>query len=149
MAYASNLPLAGVSTLHANAARVRNFDGVIGSMIDARKGEVYLAVFRSRSETIARLTPDAAFSVKSAVDFLRDYQARNSVMLVGSGAKAYERQFRESLGSAVRISSGACYSSIAMQAALLARERLAASPGDDLGALAPVYLRASQAGSKN
>jgi tRNA threonylcarbamoyladenosine biosynthesis protein TsaB len=146
MAYASNLPLAGVSTLHANAARVRNFDGVIGSMVDARKGEVYLAVFRSRSETIARLTPDAAFSVKSAIDLLRAYQAGNSVMLVGSGAKAYEPQFLESLGSAVRISSGACYSSIATQAALLARERLADGPGDDLGTLAPVYVRASQAG---
>jgi tRNA threonylcarbamoyladenosine biosynthesis protein TsaB len=149
MAYASNLPLAGVSTLHANAARVRDFEGVIGSMVDARKGEVYLALFRRRSETIARLTPDAAFSVEAAIDLVRAYQiGSNPVMLIGNGAEAYEHQVQESLGTSVRISSGDGYPSIATQAALLARSRLADGSGDDLGALAPVYLRAAEAGGQ-
>ena len=46
LAYESGVPLVGVSTLHANAARVRRGDALIGSMLDARKSEVYVALFR-------------------------------------------------------------------------------------------------------
>ncbi|MGH7794399.1 MAG: tRNA (adenosine(37)-N6)-threonylcarbamoyltransferase complex dimerization subunit type 1 TsaB [Candidatus Binatia bacterium] len=149
MAYESNLPLIGVSTLHAGAARVRNFDGLIGSMLDARKSEVYLALFRRSQKTLTRLTPDAAVSVKSAVELVRKYQTvGSSALLIGSGAKAYEREISESFGPSVRISAGACYSSVAAQVALLADGRFDAAALDDAGALAPVYLRISEAESK-
>ncbi|HEY3166171.1 MAG TPA: tRNA (adenosine(37)-N6)-threonylcarbamoyltransferase complex dimerization subunit type 1 TsaB, partial [Candidatus Binatia bacterium] len=46
IAYECGLPLVGVSTLQANAARVTGFDGIVCSLLDARKSEVYFALFR-------------------------------------------------------------------------------------------------------
>lgn len=149
MAYDSHLALVGVSTLHAGAARVRNFEGLIGCMLDARKSEVYLALFRGSEKNLTRLTPDAALSVKSALELVREYQtADDPALLIGSGANAYEREISESFGPAVRISAGACCSSVAAQVALLTDRRFDAAALDDVGALAPVYLRRSEAESK-
>ena len=149
MAYESNLPLVGVSTLHAIAARVLAFDGLIASMLDARKGEVYLALFRRSQDNFMRLTPDAVLSVKSAIGLVRDYQIEGaSALLIGSGAKAHEHRLSESLGPSAQITAGACYSSVAAQVALLATARFDSGAVDDLGALAPVYLRVAEAESK-
>jgi tRNA threonylcarbamoyladenosine biosynthesis protein TsaB len=149
MAYESHLPLLGISTLHAGAARARNFDGVIGSMLDARKSEVYLALFHRSGNILTRLTPDALVSLKSAVELVRTYQIDSApALLIGSGAKAYEREFSESLGPSLRITAGACYSSLAAQVGLLAGAKLSAGIVDDIGAMAPVYLRVSEAERK-
>jgi tRNA threonylcarbamoyladenosine biosynthesis protein TsaB len=148
-AYESRLPLAGVSTLEANAARAK-FHGNIASMLDARKGEVYFALFRRDEITsLVRLTSDSVMPITSAIDLMRGYSATNSAMLlVGNGAQVHERQLRESLGDSIRIPTGACYTSVASQVALLAEERFAADSVDDAGALIPVYLRLSEAESK-
>lgn len=146
IAYESNLPLFGVSTLHANAVRVSNFEGLIGSLIDARKGEVYAALFRCAQSDVVRLTPDAALSVRSTIDLIREYQEDGGLaFLVGGGAKSYEQQLCEALGSSVRISSGACYPSVAAQVARLAGARAARGDVEDVGAMAPVYLRVAEA----
>ena len=71
LAYDSGLSLVGVSTLQANAARVKNFDAMVGAMLDARKGEVYFALFRRRQNKLMRLTSDAVMSIHSAVDLLQ------------------------------------------------------------------------------
>lgn len=144
LAYPANLPLIGVSTLHAGAARVPGFNGLIGAMFDARKNEVYSALFRRSQNDLTRVTPDAVLSIKSAIAMLRDHwEESDSVILVGGGAKAYEREIRKSL-AAVQISDGACYSSMATQTALLAAARFDGA-GVDPSGLIPVYLRAPEA----
>lgn len=150
MAYESGLPLVGISTLEANAARVNNFHGVIGSVLDARKGEVYLALFRrDPAETLARLTLDSLTSISSAIDLVREYSESDSaIFLVGNGAKAYEQQLRESLAALAVICSGDTYGSVASQVARLAEKRFLARSFDDVGALTPVYLRICEAESK-
>src|SRR5436853_7693656 len=45
LVYGSEAPVVGVSTLHAAAARVEGFAGYICPFIDARKKEVYAALF--------------------------------------------------------------------------------------------------------
>jgi hypothetical protein len=75
---------------------------------------------------------------------LRDHwEESDSVILVGGGAKAYEREIRKSF-TAVQISDGACYSSMATQTALLAAARFD-DAGVDPSGLMPVYLRAPEA----
>jgi len=150
MAYESGLPLIGVSTLEANAARVKHFHGVIGSVLDARKGEVYLALFRrDPAETLARLTLDGLTSIRSAIDLVRKYsESESAILLVGNGAKAHEQQLRESLAASAEICSGDAYGSVASQVARLAEKRFVAQSFDDVGALTPVYLRICEAESK-
>ena len=56
LAYGWGIPVVGVSTLLAQAARVGDFDGVICSFLDARKHEVYAALFRKSKHGLTRLT---------------------------------------------------------------------------------------------
>lgn len=151
IAYESGLPLVGVSTLHANAARVNNFEGIIASLLDARKGELYLALFRRNNVTTTRLTSDSVVSLISAVDLVREYCAGSSedlLLCIGDGANACELRLIDALGLPARTSRGACYHSIAAQVAMLAGQRFVGSSVDDAGMLTPVYLRLSEAESK-
>lgn len=150
LAYGTDLLLIGISTLHAHAARVKDFDGVIGAMLDARKGEVYVALFRRQGETLARLTADAVLPIRTAVELLQISQrdAELPLLLIGDGAQAHERQLNAALGDTSWIVAGGDYGSAAAEVARLAGERVVAGSVDNLGALAPVYLRLSEAETK-
>jgi tRNA threonylcarbamoyladenosine biosynthesis protein TsaB len=147
LAYAAGLPLVGISTLRAMAARVSDFDGIIGALLDARKGEVYVAVFRRRAQALKRLTADAVLSIQSAIKLLENFHEdrRLPLLLIGNGANAHERDLRAALADWPEISTCKSYTSVASQVALLAAPRFAAASVDDIGALAPLYLRLSEA----
>ena len=149
LAYDSGLQLVGVSTLQANAARVKHLDAMIGSMLDARKGEVYFALFRRRQNKLTRLTSDAVMSIHSAVELVQNNRSDpgSELILIGDGAIGHQCQLFASLGTSAQISEGSC-SSVATQVGMLAGERFVAASVDDIGALAPVYLRLPEAESK-
>jgi tRNA threonylcarbamoyladenosine biosynthesis protein TsaB len=150
LVYDTGLPLVGISTLEANAARVNDFDGMIGVLLDARKGEIYIALFRRSAAALARLTADSVLPIQSAIKLLQSSRDDRfaPLLLIGDGAQSYERQLRAALGHSVAISNGARYTSVAAQVAMLAIPRLAAASGDDIGMLTPVYLRLSEAETK-
>lgn len=149
IAYESGIPLVGVSTLHAHAARFEHSDGLVGSVLDARKGEVYIALFSSDPTGLSRLTPDALLSVNSAIDLLREfYHGHRALLLTGTGAQAHERQLLEAFGVSLRICKESYCPTIASQVARLGRDRLMAGSMDEIDGLAPVYLRVCEAESK-
>lgn len=148
MAYECGLPVAGVSTLLANAARAKNFPGLICAILDARKHDVYVALFRGDGYGLTRLTEDSLTSLQDAVALVRTYRGhyRESVVLVGDGAAAYEKFLTDALEPGVTIDGSV--SSVAAEVAALAEERFRRHRGEDLGTLAPVYLRRTEAESR-
>ena len=150
IAYEGGLPIVGVSTLHASAARVTDFEGIICSLLDARKSEVYFALFSREAHRIKRITVDAITSLGSLLDQVRNFGggAGASLLFVGDGARVYEKLFKNSFGEAAQISAGDGYCSIASQVSRLAEGRFHAHTTDDIARLVPVYLRPSEAESK-
>jgi len=144
LAYEWGVPVVGVSTLLANAARVRDHEGVIGSLMDARKREVYAGIYRRQGELLSCIADERVCSVAAAMDLLRDAGATGAV-IVGDGASAYEAWLAQAFGESARISAGDEFGSVAAQVAALARARLSAGQGDDLAHLTPRYLRSSEA----
>jgi tRNA threonylcarbamoyladenosine biosynthesis protein TsaB len=148
IAYEAALPVAGVSTLLANAARVTGFDGPICSLLDARKGEVYVGLFRRRGEILSRITADAVTSIGSAIELIRQKNRCDdgaSLVVIGDGARAYEKKLRDAFGRKLRLCSGEDYPSVAAQVARFARQQVLAHSSEDIGALVPVYLRRAEA----
>lgn len=150
IAYECSLPIVGVSTLHANAARVTGFEGIICSLLDARKSEVYFALFRREAHQIRRITEDAITSIGGLLDQVRNCEGTvgDSLLFVGDGARVYEKQLTNSFGVAAQILAGDGYSSIASQVSSLAEGRFRAHRTDDIARLVPVYLRPSEAETK-
>jgi len=148
LAYGAELLLVGISTLRATAARIGDFDGVIGAMLDARKGEVYLALFRCRDSKLSRLTTDAVLSIPSAVKVLQRFHQEGETLLLGDGAKLHERQLAAAFGNSLRISDGIGYASTAALVALNAAGRLSAGSRVKSASLTPAYLRLPEAETK-
>lgn len=148
LAYGWQCPVTGVSTLWANAARVTDFVGVICSLFDARKKEVYVSFFRRNADVLVRLTEDAIAPVSAVIDQARNLGGGTPCLFIGDGAKIYESALGAAFGNEVRCCAGDSYPSVASAVARLGEERLRVSDGDFLGAMVPVYLRLAEAEMK-
>lgn len=145
LAYDSGVPLIGVSTLLANVARVGESDALLGSLLDARKKEVYFALFRRAGGKLTRLVDDAVMSIDAVVDILQQHRSSGGeLVLVGDGAKVHARRLSDSLRE-TRIVSGRCFPSIAAAVAKLGAVQITDGIRPDERALTPVYLRLAEA----
>ena len=146
IAYGWELPAVGISTLRATAALALGFEETICALLDARKSEVYLGFFRHERKAIKAVSDEAVTSISSAVDLMRKYTSNGSSLLaIGGGAKVYEKFFIDSLGAGLTLAPSENHPTVASRVALLAQERIGIGSVDDLGALAPVYLRRAEA----
>jgi tRNA threonylcarbamoyladenosine biosynthesis protein TsaB len=145
LAYSSGVPVVGVSTLFAYAARVKNYDGFICPILDARKNEVYAALFRKTGETIGRLAQDSITSLATVIETIHDLENGAACLFVGDGVDIHERLLLERLGSRVIFEAPQSYSTVAATVARLSEHRFRSNDVDDLASLIPVYLRPAEA----
>jgi tRNA threonylcarbamoyladenosine biosynthesis protein TsaB len=143
LAYGWQIPVVGVSTLLAHSARVTDYDGMICALLDARKNEVYAAVFQKTGDVLDRVTQDAVGPVVKTIEMVRGFQKGAPCLFVGDGAEVYKnwlQNFPE-----IRLAETTNSPTIAATVARLSEARFRSNRVDDLGALTPVYLRPSEA----
>jgi tRNA threonylcarbamoyladenosine biosynthesis protein TsaB len=138
LAYGSTTPVAGISTLHAIAARAVDLSGVLCPVLDARKNELYAALFHSNGQTVERLCDDALFSCACLLELIRKSDPRVPVWVAGDGAAAYG--LVEMLGSRAQIVNNDCRPTIAALVARLGEASLARGEIPPRLLLAPRYL---------
>ncbi len=146
LAYGWSIPVAGVPTLQAIAARVTEWDGFICPFLDARKKEVYAALFRKKAGRLERLTEDLASAPEKILQFVQSFEIREPYLFIGDGSRVYEDLIRSSfLSRRLVITQGESYPSTAATAARLAEARIQKNEVDSIGPLTPFYLRPSEA----
>ena len=84
LAFGKNKPCAAVSTLEALAENLRGLDGIYVPVMDARRGQVYTALFRMEEGEMVRLTPDEAISIKELGARLGEF-GEEKIYLSGDG----------------------------------------------------------------
>jgi tRNA threonylcarbamoyladenosine biosynthesis protein TsaB len=145
LAYGSQLPVVGVSTLLAQAARVSHYKGLICTLLDARKNEVYAALFEKTGDAIHRISGDSVVPAAEIVEVIRPRAKGAPCLMVGDGAVAYKPSLLQQLGGGALFHTGDFPLSGAASVARLSEHRFRSNNVDDLGSLTPVYLRRSQA----
>ncbi len=140
LAFSLGIPVTAISTLEALAWSLPFTRHPVCPVLDARKGEVYAALFRWEGEDLIREWEDMALSPEELCRCLS-----GPVILVGDGISAYGGLFRERLGSSVLFAPAARRMPSAACVAELGRARLLAGETVDPVALAPRYLRPSEA----
>ncbi len=139
LAFGTSKPCAGVSTLEALAYNLSATDGLICPVMNARRDQVYTAIFRCENGKLTRLFPDSAISLSELQEILLNY--REPVRFVGDGyfltAKLDLSEKRETPD---RLRHQSAYS--VAQAGL---RMLRAGESTTDRELAPVYLRPCQA----
>jgi tRNA threonylcarbamoyladenosine biosynthesis protein TsaB len=143
-AYISGKPAAPVSTLEALAEKMSLTPGrLLCPILDARKGEVYAALYERESGQLKALIdqgvykPDALFS---------QFPARRSIVFLGNGVNVYRSQIRDYFRDRARLSPQSLF--IAYEVGILGLHRLRQNKGVDSLNLEPLYFRKSQAEEK-
>lgn len=142
LAFALEKPVAGVSTLAAMARNVAFFDGLVICAMDARRQQIYNALFDAADGCLVRQTPDRAVSLEELAEELRGDPRRK--LVVGDGAGLCHR-FLTDAGISCRLAPPHLRMQNAMSVALEAESLAAAGGLVSAQALEPVYLRPAQA----
>ncbi|HKA32206.1 MAG TPA: tRNA (adenosine(37)-N6)-threonylcarbamoyltransferase complex dimerization subunit type 1 TsaB, partial [Candidatus Binatia bacterium] len=145
LVYGSKIPVIGVPTLHAVAARVDDHEGFVCPFLDARKKEVYAALFRREGELMERVSDDVVAPPEAVLDAARKQIGSARCLFIGDAIVAYEALVQAALGPQALSTLGADYPSTAAAVARIAGEKLSRGDYDAVGPLAPIYLRPSEA----
>ncbi len=142
LAWALEKPCCGVSTLESMAENLRHTDATIVCAMDARRHQIYNAVFDARSGELLRRTPDRAIGLAELLGELNHDEKMK--IIVGDGAQLCYTYFLEN-GILCSLAPEPLRMQNAVGVALTA-ERMAARGGTvSARDLTPNYLRLSQA----
>ncbi len=148
LAYGTGTPVVGISTLHALAARINDFDGYICAILGARKTEIYAALFRRHQGLLERVTADDAMSVEQLVDIFHHVRGSDSILLTGDGVAPFREPLICALGARMCSEEKETLPTIAGAVALLAEAKFTAGPVASVPALTPLYMRWAQTNAK-
>ncbi len=141
LSFASGKPVAPVSSLAALAAKLRDSGGrLLCPFIDAKKGEVYSALYESSGRELKEVIPQGAYAPDALLSLL---PSRRQVHFLGTGVAAYGEKIRSRFGDRARFPDRSLF--IGREVGVLGREILARGGGMKGEALEPIYFRKSQA----
>ena len=145
MAFGKGKPCIGVSTPEALALNGVALDGILCPAMNARRQQVYNALFDCDGKALTRLCDDRALAITElGVELTEKYPDR-PVYLMGDGAKLVYDALSETLGDRLAMLPERLIHQSGYNTALcglrLYREGVRATDAE----LAPVYLRPSQA----
>jgi len=141
LAFASGKPVAAVSTLLALALKL-SADGarLVCPLLDAKKEEVYAALFESRKSGLEELIPQAAYAPDA---FFARLPSRRVIAFAGSGLAAYRGRLLPYVRDRARFPCRTSF--IAAEVGRIGCRLIREGKGVDAGALEPLYFRRSQA----
>lgn len=142
LAWTLELPCCGVSTLLAMAQNLRHMDATVICAMDARRNQVYNAVFRAEKGQLRRLCEDRAIGLAQLAEELQNDSSHKIV--VGDGAQLCCTYLQQQ-GIECRMAPAALVMQNAVGVALAAEELAAQGQTVSAHELVPVYLRLSQA----
>jgi len=142
LAWTLDVPCCAVSTLEAMAQNLRHMDATVICAMDARRNQVYNAVFSAHGGTLNRMTPDRAIGLPELAAELKNDEKEK--ILVGDGAKLCYTYLQEN-GIPCRMAPAALVMQNAVGVAQAAEEMAARGETVSARELVPNYLRLSQA----
>ena len=143
LAQAARKPCIAVSTLEALAFPSKFFDGILCPILDARRSQVYNALFQGGKTDMTRLCDDRALALSDLLDELK--KTNKDVLFMGDGTLVFKDEIRAELQGraffAPRINNFTLGGAVA-EIGLLKLEK---SETTSYGDLVPQYVRLSQA----
>ena len=138
-AWGGEIPIYGVSTLEAMALGLGVFDGYVCPVMDARRAQVYNALFYVNQGVMTRVTEDRAIALSDLENELKTLE--KPIFLVGDGSNLCYNTLIEAIPNLVLPPE----SKLHQRAVGVGLAALQQNAPDAPEALAPNYLRLSQA----
>ena len=142
LAWGAQLPCCGVSTLEAMALTLGIWQGYVCAVMDARRSQVYNALFYVNHGVPERLFPDRAIALSQLAGELQTLEG--PIFLVGDGSNLTHNTLKDTIPNLILPPEHRMHQR-ASGVALAAAKKLSSGEACDGAALMPNYLRLSQA----
>ena len=142
MSWGAELPCYGVSTLEAMAVSLGAYEGHVCACMDARRNQVYNALFLADQGRITRITGDRAIALADLKTELEHIDG--PIFLVGDGAMLTHKTLSPEIPDLILPPEHRLHQR-AVGVAILAEQMQSAGKTGDGNTLSPNYLRLSQA----
>lgn len=145
LAFANGIRCIGVSSLEALAMNIPFVSGTVCAVMDARRGQLYNALFEMSDGVLTRITPDRVITAEELASELSEHKEK--IYTVGDGyaiaREALSSHDLPDIPETLRYQNAYSVAMLGLKKYNLCtaeeREKLTAA------ALSPIYLRASQA----
>ena len=141
-AWGKELPCYGVSTLEAMALGLGIWEGYVCPVMDARRAQVYNAIFYVNQGAVEQIAPDRAIALSELEQELA--ALHGPIYLVGDGSNLCWQTLHETVPNLVLPPEHRLHQR-ATGVGLAALRKVAAGEPGNVGELVPNYLRLSQA----
>jgi tRNA threonylcarbamoyladenosine biosynthesis protein TsaB len=140
LAHALDKPVVGISSLDVLAWQCADRSYLICPMLDARKGEVYSAMYRYSDDTLSPKSPGNASAPEAALQKIKE-----PCVFIGSGAQLYRRNISTVLGDLAHFAPKSQNIIRSSSVAFLSMERFETHDTVAVADLVPHYIRKSDA----
>ena len=141
-AWGGQLPCYGVSTLESMAETLGVYEGHVCACMDARRNQVYNAIFLAEDGKLERFSEDRAIALSDLQTELEHIDG--PIFLVGDGAALTYNTLKDAVPGLILPPEHRMHQR-ASGVAIVAAKEIAAGASGDANALTPNYLRLSQA----
>ena len=143
LALALEVPIIGVPTLDTMAHAMVYTEYLICPIMDARRNQVYTALYKWEAQTLKRLTDHMAVDIEAYLTDLKDRGEK--IIFLGDGVGVYEKRIKEELGEKAVFAPSFCNLQHASILADVATKLYQEGQVEDPSLFVPIYLRKSQA----
>jgi tRNA threonylcarbamoyladenosine biosynthesis protein TsaB len=143
LAWTLNIPLVGISSLEILAAGAgRYFDGFVSPLFDARRGQVYTALYQYQNGALTAVVQDQLIMLADWAAKLTELN--KSIMFIGNDLPIHKAKIEELLGTQAIFASITEQNPRPAELAWLGKDQ----PGEDIHSFVPNYIRLAEAEAK-
>lgn len=142
LAHAVQKPVVGISTLEGMAYNLFDVEGLIAPIMDARRSQVYNALYRWEKGILTEVIPPRAIALS---DCLTELSGEKKIYFLGDGVPVYEKEITSVLGSKAVFAPMTAALQRASSIAALALVKAKSGNVENYQTLMPFYLRKPQA----
>lgn len=143
LAWTLKIPIIPVSSLMGLAANVETLGQIVCPIMDARRNQVYTAVYETTEALPMQLAEPDVIPIEDAL--ARAEQAGEQIVFLGDGVPVFQTQILEKIGNKCRFVTPTRRYQSAASIALLGQYLYEKEAYVQAEQFAPVYLRKSQA----
>ena len=143
LAWTLNIPLVGISSLEILAAGTgRYFDSYVSPIFDARRGQVYTALYQYQNSKLTAVKQDQLVMLNDWA--LKLQEMDKPILFVGNDLPIHQAKIEEILGEKAIFARVTEHNPRPAELAWLGLDK----PGEDLHSFVPNYIRLAEAEAK-
>lgn len=140
LAYLNKIPLIGISTLDALAFPFSQTNLLVCSILDALRGEVYAAIYKTKDGKQEKISDDIVISIPKLLE-----QLQSPCLFTGNGIAKHKQEIQANLDELASFSPLNLQVVLPSSIAELGMQKLSVGIQDDPLKLEPRYLRRPEA----